>query len=638
MGINSKQKEIIFVLKSNNHPTKSSELAKKLDVSSRTVIKYISDINSELKKTVIISSRDGYCLNSNIDIDSLLQMSDDFVPQSFDDRSFFVFRKMLTEHTDQLDIYDLCQELFLSYSAVKNLIQKMNNRYGSAEVQIVCSRDKIKLVGNEKSKRKLIGLIIMNSSQNSYVNFAQLEKCFPDIEIDHLRKIIYSTFKNHDFYLNNYTAMNYIIHLLIIINRKLIDEDTNTYPRYGWVSIDINNLVFDLISQLENEFDVSFDEPEINDIIVLTNIAANYTLPLSNTEVKKIVGEDIIELTKRYIKDIKQLYMIDLDTDAFSVPFCLHLKNLIYRASQDKFVKNPLADSIKQNSPLVFDVAIYISLDLSKRYSLSLAEDEVAFLAMHIGAEVERQNSNSSKLSAALVCNSYSGLNQQISNKLMLMFGDIINIDKNVLDENELKGDEYDVIFAINQINDPGNAVPILISPFNLRSQSQYIEEALNKRMKTIRNMDLKFNLHNYISEDLFFPDSKLQNKDDVLSFLFDILLQKQYIEKDFLESVYRREKAATTAFKNIAIPHSMDMNAIKTCISIVTSKNGITWGDVTVNVVLLIAINKFDKVLFKDLYEQTIELFNEKSFIQEVVNCTSFEEFEDTLISNLEL
>ena len=51
-----------------------------------------------------------------------------------------------------------------------------------------------------------------------------------------------------------------------------------------------------------------------------------------------------------------------------------------------------MADYIKLNSPIIFDMAIYISLDLMESYEVIINEDETAFIAMHIGAEIERQN------------------------------------------------------------------------------------------------------------------------------------------------------------------------------------------------------------------------------------------------------
>ena len=116
-----------------------------------------------------------------------------------------------------------------------------------------------------------------------------------------------------------------------------------------------------------------------------------------------MVGIDILELTQKYVKDINSLYMIDLSSDTFTTPFSLHLKNLLFRAEKGRFTSNPMADTIRNNSPVVFDIAIYISLDLMDRFHININEDETAFLAMHVGAEIERQADNKTKIPRSIM-------------------------------------------------------------------------------------------------------------------------------------------------------------------------------------------------------------------------------------------
>ena len=55
-----------------------------------------------------------------------------------------------------------------------------------------------------------------------------------------------------------------------------------------------------------------------------------------------------------------------------------------------------------------------------------------------------------------------------------------------------------------------------------------------------------------------------MKNKNQVLSLLCRRLEEKGYVDPAFEKQVYRREEAAATAFQNIAIPHSVQMDAIK--------------------------------------------------------------------------
>ena len=69
--------------------------------------------------------------------------------------------------------------------------------------------------------------------------------------------------------------------------------------------------------------------------------------------------EDVLALTREYVRMIDSLYMIDLSANTFITPFALHLKNLIFRAKTGRSTKNPMTQAIKNNSPIVFDIAFY---------------------------------------------------------------------------------------------------------------------------------------------------------------------------------------------------------------------------------------------------------------------------------------
>lgn len=182
--------------------------------------------------------------------------------------------------------------------------------------------------------------------------------------------------------------------------------------------------------------------------------------------------------------------------------------------------------------------------------------------------------------------------------------------------------------------NEPLDVVSI--SPLNLKSQFSIIQNAILQAQEKYRDRKLKVKFNDFFEPDLFIVDSKLKNKKQVLAKLCDCLLVQNYVDTSFEESVYKRENAAGTAFGNVAIPHSVEMNAIKTSIAVAVSKEGFQWDSNIVHVVLLLAINKADRRSFRALYESLISLFSEDKVIQEIRNCTSFDEFKSIIYTAL--
>ena len=628
-----KQSELIKYLSENNKPVNSKELAHALNISSRSIKNYVHEINELYGKNIILSSRSGYELNPTSNYSLLLSKEDTAIPQTLEERSFYIIKQLILNHSKEIEIFDLCDYLCVSYSTIKSIISKMNKSFSTYNIEFTCENDCVRIQGDEINKRKLLSYVINEESKNSFMNTAILKSNFNSIDIDELQKIILTTFKKHNFYLNDFSTINLLLHILIIVDREMNGNHLNSgKDQFEFDTIQEKEFLNELQSRLESQFNIQINPFERFEIYMLFKANANFSLSSSNTDLKSVVGIDILELTQKYVKDINSLYMIDLSSDTFTTPFSLHLKNLLFRAEKGRFTSNPMADTIRNNSPVVFDIAIYISLDLMDRFHININEDETAFLAMHVGAEIERQADNKTKIPVVLLCPNYHDIVQQTMNTLMMNFGNQINLLGCIHNENDIHKFTNPIAILLTAVP-IHQALPnisiVHFSPINLQSQFDIIQNAILKSQEEYRDNKLKINFHNFFEEDLFVANPNLNSKQQIITYLCDKLLCKNYVDSDLEENVYRRENAATTAFGNIAIPHAAEMNAIKTSVAVAISKNGFQWGNNTVHVVFLLAINKADRRTFRNLYESLISLFSDNRILQEMRNCNSFKEFE---------
>ena len=611
-----KEQELLNYLSDFSKPIRSAEIANALNVSVRSVKNYVHNINNLYGKAIILSSRNGYELNYQNNYSLVLTNSNDYIPQTLEERSFFIIKQLVLNHSAHIEIFDLCDSLCVSYSTIKSILSKMNKTYSSYDLSFVI---------NEESK-------------TSIMNVDVLKENFSSIDVDNLQNIISSTFKKYNYYLNDFSSMNLLLHLLIIIDRELNGNALNN----GQNEIIIDNptelnFLNEFTQRLETTFNISINKYERFEIYMLFKTNANFSIEDSSHKLQELVGDDLLKLTDEYVENINNIYMIDLSSKSFKTPFTLHLKNLLIRSQSGRYTSNPMAETIKNNSPLIFDIAIYISLDLAERFKIKINEDETAFLAMHIGSEIERQADNKEKIPVAVLCPDYHNMADQIMNSLMLNFGNQLNMIGCIHSENEFVSLNNPVALLFSTIpvsesfknpylNDEVEIVPI--SPLNLSNQFTTIQSAILKSQEKYRDNKLKVKFDDFFEPALFVVDSKLVNKKQVLANLCDRLLVQNYVDSSFEENVYKRENAAGTAFGNVAIPHSVEMNAIKTSIAVAVSKNGFQWDSNIVHIVLLLAINKADRRSFRALYESLISLFSEDKIIQEIRNCNSFNEF----------
>ncbi|MDF9824807.1 lichenan operon transcriptional antiterminator [Breznakia sp. PF5-3] len=628
--------ELINYLCEQTRPTTSKELSNALGVSVRSIKNYVNTLNIQANEKIILSSNTGYTIHKSIAL-KLLDHQDTQIPQTSEERAFYIVKQILVAHTSHLDLYELCESLYVSYSTLKADIAKMNKAFSNFHIEFVCENDTLKIIGSEKNKRKLVSYVIYEETNNKFMNADIIKDSFQDMPIDKINNVITKTFNKYNYYINDFANINLLLHIVIIIDR--IKEGNIVNQKNADFVIEDENehsLVFELCALLEKEFDIKFNKSEQYEIYMLFKTNANYSLPSSQDTLRKIVGSDIIHLANDIIEKVNEYYYINLGNENFLTPFTLHLKNLILRAKNGAFTKNPMTQSIKTSCPTVYDIAIYISIELMDHYNIHINEDEVTFLALHIGAEIERQKTNDEKVKCILLCPEYMKISTQIYNQLLIEFGNQIDIIKTITSEEDL--DKYSFSMCITTVRLQKKIVQdvIFIPPFLQQVDKVQIYDTINKIYNNRKNWILKSKFHQFFSAELFLANSNESTKHEVLHVLSSKMLDLNYVDETFEEKVLIRENAASTAFGNIAIPHAMKMEALKTSVSVCISKKGIHWNNQLVNIVLLVAINKADKRIFHDLYEALVELFSKEKVIQLVKECNTFTDFENLILENI--
>ena len=630
----SKQIELIkYMMENKAKVLTSQQLADVLNISIRSVKTYISQINEIGKGKAIISNKNGYTLNVPV-AKKLLTHENIVIPQTYEERSTYLVKGFFLQHTNCLDLYLMADELYISDSTLKADIKKMNMRFKSFNIIFAIERDQIKLLGPEKNIRKLFSYILYEEVDNHYVDLQILKSNFKNIDIDSMLPIVKQIFSKNDYYINDLALRNMLLHLVIIIERI---QEGKTIPDQARGLKDKEGedvCVSELCRKLEQQFSITINEEERREIYILFKSSTNFVVTNGMQEVQTLVGNEIVEETKELVYLIQQTYAVNLDTENFIIPFALHLKNLMLRAKNSTDIKNPMLESIQSQHLLLFDMALYVSLQLEKKHKICISQDEVAFIALHIGGEIERQKNNNPKVRVVLLCPSYMNIESRLYNELLINFSSDINIVASVRDSHQLEELNFDLLISTVRIKLSVPCETAVISPFMTSGDKLEIQEKIENSLNNKKNKMLTRHFNDYFEKELFFVSDTALEKMDAIDLMTSNLYDKEYVRKDYRDHVLMRERAACTAFGKIAIPHSVEMNAYKTCASVMICSKGIRWENQLVYVVLMIAINKLDNHVFKELYESLVIIFSEETNIELFKDCKSYEEFESTLKS----
>lgn len=610
-----KQEELINYLYTHNEKVTANILSKALNLSIRTIKSYIAELNMNYP-SLISSSNRGYVIDK-VKANSLLQYKDD-IPQ------------------DYIDIFDLCEELFISYSTLKKDIYKMNTSFANFKITFSSENNKLHVGGSEQNKRKLISHVMSEEVSGNFLNLTLLQESFPDYDLDDACTLIKDICKQHHYYLNDFSCVNFILHVTIMVSR--INHGNHIINNNELIQVTNKNdekIAKELCLALEQVFNVSFNSSEILEIYILFKNNANY-INDENENVSLLVSDEIIQITKNIIKNVDEHFFINLDSDNFITPFMLHLKNLKNRLIKNNLLKNPMLDSIKISCPTIYDISTFIAYQLTLSFHENVNEDEIAFIALHVGTEIERQKKEETKVSCLLLCPEYLNITSTLHKKIMMDFGDQLTIQKSISFENEILGNNFDLLITTVPVLESTNYFTVLLPPFPMSYEKNKILDAIIRIENTKKSQILTNNLNFYFNEKLFYSMNEDISKSAVINELAERMINLGYVEENFKEEIWKRETASSTAFMNIAIPHPMKMSAYKTSIGVVISHKGIDWGNQHfVNVVFMIAFNKIDNKHFHALYESLVLLFNEPIVISEIKKCKNFNDFKNIVIKN---
>ncbi|WP_342042721.1 BglG family transcription antiterminator [Bacillus sp. OTU2372] len=631
--MNIKYRNILRHLSTQQDWTSSAQLANSLGISKRSVKTYIADINA-MEKELIISSKKGY----RVEIEKLtpfLNSLEKSIPQTPKERAEYLLKSLVNADGPR-NIFDLSDELYISEVTLKGDLRKVKKRLADYNLELRMSGDSIEMVGQEKSKRKLMSSILYSETNDNFLDIDKLRSSFEGYDIDYIRDVIAEVFSNFHYFTNDYSLTNIILHIAIAIDRmengfifsKQVDGEASLEKEY--------KIAIEIAKRLEEHFGVEYSEGEIRDLALLissSGTSVNF-MHLQLSDLQDVAGIRCLNLVGKIIEDLRSNYYIVIGDPDFLVRFTLHIKNLIMRLENDFVSKNPLTSTIKLNCPSIYDCAVHVSYTIKEETGYTMNDDEIAYVAFHLGYALEMQKQAHSKITCAILFPFYYNYNVQITEKLTKQFGEDLLIQHIVTNEGDLNVLNCDLIISAVQLNSVPKIPYVLINPFFTSVDQNKVAQKINDLKESKRKNSFKSNIEAITEQQLFEMIDFTGTKEEILTRMCTIMEQKEFVDSNFLANVIEREAMSSTAFGRIAIPHAIKMNAKKTGMFVLISDRGIKWGDLTVNVVLLFSVSKDDRRIFHEVVDSLATIFTVDGNVSLIMNAEDYKSFVDILVS----
>ncbi|MCD2217368.1 BglG family transcription antiterminator [Listeria monocytogenes] len=617
------QKEILAYLhKQENKWVTSNELAAFCECTTRTIRNNIYKIN-EVTPNLINSTKQGYQINLNIPFE--FQSESDVT-----ERKSKLLLELIKNSTKGVDLFELADILYISEVTLKKDIQQLKNELKEADVKIVISKDRVKLIGKERAKRKyMISLLYEEGGYRESIK-SRIQEMIEFVSIDKLQNIVKEVLAQESITTNQYSMMNIVLHYAISIVRiqqgNTLIETQKTLIRKHSKEYEISKKIAKILSE---EYQIHFSEAETKQLgLLYVGLQNEQSANANHGELDQFVDKKIIDALKIVLANVEETYLIDLQNEQLFIKLAIHVQSLYYRSRYKAYTRNLSLLDIKTSYPVTFDIAVYISSLLQEKLAIDFNEDEISFIALHIGSFLESENRDYIRLEIGLLVDDYHDLRTNMLKKLRARFENEATIE---LIENEDYEENFDIILTTNRDVALEKAGSIFIHPLLTTKDIKKITSRIQTKKKILENNIRGQQIDRYIVRSLYSNqiDPSELTPEKIREQMISKMEKQNFVTPEFKEKVEKREQMAPTSFPSgIAIPHSIKNDALQSGVSIMTLQEPIYWNDVKVKIIALVAISKKDATEFNDFFEKFVEIVSEPINTKRLSMVESFEEF----------
>jgi lichenan operon transcriptional antiterminator len=603
--------------------TPASEIAEHLGVSTRTVRSYVTAIKvAAAPLDVIHSSPDGYRLNRDAHAEYASRDRTSDVAGTPRERVTFLVTR-LTHAGVELDVHDLADSLFVSSSTIEADLRQVRALAREAGLELVRDGDHVRLNGPDAGQRRLVSRLFSDEQAHGLVDLRRVQEAFGIDDLSGFKTDVMAVLERQGYAINEFGLDRVLLHTAIAVERSRGSSLADDAPEPDdAVASDLDRLVVE-------RFGTRLPAGELTALTTLLTTRAGTRLTPRDE-----VGEHVA-VVRKIVDHAQEEFLVDLDDDAFLTRLGAHVGNLVIRARDGVGNPNPLARTIKSSYPLTYELAVFVAAEIQREFEITIGDDEIAYIALHIGSHLERRATHGERLTCVLVSPGYHDIAELLERRILPALGDDVVIDR-VLTRTDVDPADLHADLVISTVPwDVRPANVVIVQPLPTDADLDAVRGAITRIRRQHRRRAITDELLRYFDDALFFRDLEERDAESVIRVLGDRMRERGIIDDDYLAGVLDRERISSTAFTEwLAVPHALTMSAKRTAIAIALYENPIPWGDATVQVVALVAFSAKDRASFQTVFEQFVEVFSDRQDVQRLLRAAQdFPSFIDELV-----
>ena len=639
-----RHKLIIEYLIDRKDWTKAYEISKELNVSDRTIrddIKLINEIILEHNLKIESLRGKGYRIGERDKklFSKLISMEQENVPILPEERMKFIIERLLVQK-EGVDLFYLADEMFVSEQTIELDIKRIKKilRDKQLGLEIYKENNRFFIEGKEIYRRYLLCNVVMDGTFESLLDLYNYSPYLKEVDLIKIKDILLKNIENSDFVFSDLDLVSLVIHCAVSVQRMkqnfYLDSQENLNIEESSKELGIAK---NIAKDLNKEYKINLNELEI------ANLAQNISLKKASLHHEHLnldqnyINKTSMDLVDLLLEEVRDEFNLDLTEDKhLKVYLSSHIDSLIKRLSHNRVYNNPYLDEIKNNYPYLFEIAVFIRKRFYELTNMTMGEDEIGYIAIHLGAAVERKKAKEPIKRVALVSHASMAYKQLLYNKLQNLFSHKVEIigPFPIYEMDKIEEENIDMIISTVRLSDSTNIPNVVISTLLTDEDILQIKKFIDDFDSEQERKRITKQIKKYIDKDLFYNKLDFKNPEDLIEFMCDKMIQKNFAQNNFKELVFRREKISPTSFDNlIAMPHSIESNGYKTGIAVLILKEPIRWAEKNVQIVFMFSLKKGEQRELKDIYKLIQGLvLGDRESVKKLIEAKDFEDFIEEL------
>ncbi len=614
-----------YLANANTEYVTSLQLSNYLNSSTRTVLRYIREIQSQSGEygfEIISHKGQGYHLkiiDSGVFHNYLSKILMEKKKDGLVKLEYQVARQLLLSETVKLD--DLAMQFNYSRSSISRVTTAVSSILEGYNLKLESKAHQgLSVHGNEITLRHCISNLFFGElSMQQSVFMLGVE----DVELEKIEAAVFAETASRQLFCTSDAMNQFLKYYLISANRIRSKHYVNfehITEAGNIVSDESLNFISGLLKLISPELE-KIPQAEWEALYLALVWEQNFYAVKKMQDYGPGRVSYITGIVNNAIENIKNHYGVDFSKDTQFVEDLAEHISSCYGDYLLSIESNTLyLDEVRSKYPTAYYYSVEVAACISENTKTKIPDDKLALITLHFAAAIEGEK-QSRNLKTIILCRTKFGTAALLESRIKKQYDNIDIVAVYSLNEAEhirIHADFYISTIPVEAKNLGGK--PLLqLSPFLEEQDCRLLDGMIAKLSNTVSAKSICLPNHFYLL-------NKPARKTHLLNYLCDRLLQEGGITEKEKADIFAREKLVSTEIApRVAMPHCIVQGDSFLVFAVL--QNPVIWDQNKVNLIVLGCFHEGDTQI-KQLLKQLYRVVSDRQQVDRIIGCKSYEEF----------